>query len=300
MFPSPPGWEMRVIDNKYPIFDEKDIFTHEEYTVFVQRDDVFVERDAMGRDMLVIMSPYHIAPPSGMDYFNVLRLEQRITELELEKLHVEYVHIGRNSAGLPRKKKEKISGNEYYDMDDKMYSGASQEHPHERIISVPFVPRLILESYEKVENMARNNGHQHLFQRLLDSGGYTIEQGKRFALLADPTPKHTGGLVIAAYNAHNITELGECDLHELASMLMLGEQLLNIAYDGPPMTNYYRQSFRDCVTRFPDYVMNVRIVPRDPYKNGVHATVEEGMHLYVLTSDPQEVRDFMLDIKRGF
>ncbi len=295
-----PNWQLRVIDNKYPTFDERDIFSDTTYTLEAYHEGVLLQRDAKGKDIMVITSPHHTSPPENTDYSHILQLESIFIEKELAKDHVQYVHIGRNFVGLPRRKKEPISGNEYYTLEDGVVAGASLEHPHERIISMSIVPHVLLDSYRKVEEAASNNGKKWLYQELLDGGKLTIAEGKNFALLADPQPKHTGGLVVVAYKAQNITELNDDELNELGFMLRIGEQILNVMYDGPPLTTFFRQVFRKHKDEFPSYLMSVRLYPRDPRKNGVHATLEEGTHIYVITRSPESLAETARDLRKKY
>lgn len=67
VFPPPSGWDMHAIDNKYPVFDEEDFFTGEKYQGYVYERGEQLERDARGKDIVVVASPHHICPPAFAD-----------------------------------------------------------------------------------------------------------------------------------------------------------------------------------------------------------------------------------------
>jgi hypothetical protein len=132
-----------------------------------------------------------------------------------------------------------------------------------------------------------------MFKPILDDGSLTISQGEHFALLADPSPKHTGGLRVISRNGHkSILDLSDPELREFGALMQQGELLLQLAYGGVPYNVYLRQIFKEDISRYPSYVLNARLDPRGP-RNGIHALIEHGGGTICITEDPFDVAPFM-------
>ena len=327
VFPAAEGWEMRVIDNKFPITDERNIFTNEPYDKdFLLEHGDYSEVHAIGKDLIVIQTPYHNIRAGLLDYGKILTLEQEFTRREMEKDHVQYVTIFRNNSGFPirvrvpdsvrlsyfqqyvkngnenqDKKEENVNKEgstslptmEYYEFQGKM-SGASQTHPHERIVSMGIMPGKMLASYQKLERKMENRRNYHLYQEHVDRRELTLKEGKDFVLMVDPVPSHIGGLVIIAENVRNILELDNNTKEELAYFIQLGQTLVDVCNAGCPSNSYFRQIFdkngyqRD----YPNYRLYCRIEPRV----NIHAGFELAVGIPVITAEPADIRGAMRDI----
>lgn len=288
------NWSARAMDNKFPMADEGVPMTENGIPIegvryrpeYIINDGFVTDRHAVGKDYIILLSPFHIFAPRSIDHFKNLQLAQLLTERELRKGQ-QYVVIGRNSPGLPVKKKEPFSGREYYTFEDsKQLGAASRVHPHDRVVSLRVLPDYMQNSYEKVENRSRENGNAWLYQPLIESDDLTIKKGKYFVLLANPVPKHNGGLVIAARSARNILELDDGQLKELGDTMKYAEELIDMMFGFPPFTVYFKQIF---VRDYPHYVLNVRFEPRGP-NNGVPGFFEYGTGISGITLEPKEVK----------
>lgn len=294
LFPASSGWEMRAIDNKFPIFDERDFFSGEDYREgYMAQRKGFLEMDAIGKDYMIIYSSHHVQTANHLDFLRILNLEREFARREIEKEHVQYVQIFRNNAGLPRRKLEPLSGSEYYEIDGSA-SGASQAHPHGRVLSMHFLPEKLLRSYERKEERMEESSSD------IDDD-FVIKNGEEFVLMADPAPRHSGSLVVVARNARNILEISDTQLEELGNMIQLGQRLVDVRYDGVPSNVYFRQIFDktvyvngngdeiDLLRKYPHYRMYVRIDPR----TSVWAGLELATGIVAVTTAPADVRNTM-------
>jgi len=291
------NWETRAIDNMYPTFDQQNI-RGEGKPRYSTRETVLLSgsmrvMDAVGKDIMILEARHHISPM--VDRYQTLRLHQLMAEMETGKPHVRWVLNGQNYSGLPVKARDEFGDRrEYYTHANwAERSGASGIHRHGRVISYCILPGDIEESYQRVESAAQDGGYQWMFKPILDEGSLTISQGEHFALLADPAPKHSGGLRVISRNGHrNILDLLDPELREFGALMQQGELLLQLAYGGVPYNVYMRQIFKGDINRYPSYVLNARLDPRGP-RNGTHALIEHGGGTICITEDPFDVAPFM-------
>ena len=228
IFPGENGWIMRVIDNKFPLVDKVDFATGAVYGNHKERDGLVDKMDAKGKDFMILVSPSHIVPAHSIDFVTLAKLEKIFAKREMEDPNIGYVSIFSNNAGLPQKKfldvpkvglevlikyfkgyklapsvDTLLKYSEAYYKSDGTLSGASQPHPHARVISLPILPRWIEEGYKRTEENAAGNGKTSFHDSYLRQG-LLIEEVKYFSLVADPVPEFNGGLLIIAKERQNI------------------------------------------------------------------------------------------------
>ncbi|MBI2101878.1 hypothetical protein HYT53_04685 [Candidatus Woesearchaeota archaeon] len=319
-------WVMRVIENKNPLVDREDFFTGEIYEN--HRESGVVDRmDAKGKDWMIIPSPYHIVPVYKLDFETLTIIEQIFTARELKDPDIMYVVVGSNNAGLPKKvmppfllrhnynnladrvrsmmnghaneaekdikalEELKIYSEGYYEPAGDR-SGNSQTHPHDRVISLPLLSKWVEEGYKRTEEKARSNGRTSFYD-YLKKANLVIEEGKYFALVADPVPEFNGGLLVISRYRQNITEMDESELKELGQLRRLGRVILEILYNGVASNDYTIQTFNDERIKYSNTRFSLSLVPR----KSVQAVLELSTKIVGLDTDPKELAGTMKYLK---
>lgn len=329
IFPGEPEWingeaKMRVIDNKFPITDKRDFATGYVYYGNHREIGGLVDRmDARGKDYVIVLSTEHIVPPKLMDFLSFAKLEQIFTKREIEDPDIGYVCVGSNNAGLPRKVippyvkeinpdalRECVNGDSYISSEAARsievilrYSngyyepagekaGASQGHPHGRVISLPILPKWVEEGYIRTEEKISRNGGESFYESLKKEG-LLITEGKYFALAADPVPEFNGGQLILAKERQNIVEMNEEELKELGGLRRLGRIMEEILCNGAPSNDYMVQTFGHYREIYPHSRFILFLVPR----TNVQAFLELGTKIVGLDTDPRQLAETMRNLK---
>ncbi|MCX8147174.1 MAG: hypothetical protein N3D84_01765 [Candidatus Woesearchaeota archaeon] len=331
IFPGQPGADIRLIDNKNPLFDLVCYDTGYRYTGNVIEDGCFFSIDAKGKDYVLIKTKHHIATPLHIDYFNISKLEQIFTKKELEKNGARYVLVGSNNAGLPKlvmppygvegedeqgkivsiltylfeKANPTLDGRReemkkfietlisnargYYESIGYL-SGASQPHPHGRIISMPLLPPWIEHSYKSSEELSKKT-KKNVYEMLMRDEWLIVDDGK-FAIIANPTPDHSGEIMLVAKEAHNLTELTDEELWEFSNKRRLAQTLIDMRYSALPSNTYTLQTFGDDIEKYPATRLIMVFSPRTSTK----AVLELGTHIDAYTTMPETVAKDMIYI----
>lgn len=331
IYPGQNGWDnspwlMRVIDNMRPLADRVDFETGVVYGNNRTKDGLVETMDAKGKDYVVIISPHHIVTAHTIDFGAMAKLEQIFTGRELKDPDIGYVSVFSNNAGLPQKKfldipksgdlevllrqllhssdgnispeaKDALTATinrlEGYYKSDGFLSGASQPHPHARVISLPVLPKRVEEGYTRVEN---DIGNENLFHDYFLKQGLLIEEGRYFSLVADPVPEYNGGLLIIAKERQNIVEMSNDELKELGRMRGLARVMQEILYGGLPSNDYMVQTFGDQRSKYPNTRFSLALVPR----GNVHAGLELGTKIVGLFMDPKVLAESMKHLKEKY
>ena len=96
-------WNMRVIDNMFPLTDRIDFISGYVYGNHRDVETIVETMDAKGKDFVVVLSPSHIVPAYLIDFERLALIEQIFTRRELEDPDIKYVIAGSNNPGLTRK-----------------------------------------------------------------------------------------------------------------------------------------------------------------------------------------------------
>lgn len=160
--PDHPGWQIRVVPNKFPALQPGSPPPKKTSAIFqwmegVGVHEVIIETPGHNQE-ITELSPEHLA-----EILKVYRL--RIQAIE-EEYHHQYVQVFKN------KGKE---------------AGASLSHPHSQIIATPIVPKRIKEEIYGAERLYRNHFRECAFCRMLkeemNSGQRLVYKNSRFVVL---------------------------------------------------------------------------------------------------------------------
>lgn len=131
--PDSPGWEVRVVPNKFAALEETEV--SEEH-----RKGIFVSFGARGRHEVIIEDPAHGASYDTQEEAQLLKVflawQERLREAARKK-DLKYTQIFKNYG-----KK----------------AGASLAHPHSQLVSLPLVPAKVQAEMEKAESYRRFEG----------------------------------------------------------------------------------------------------------------------------------------------
>ncbi|MBI2657127.1 hypothetical protein HYX08_00350 [Candidatus Woesearchaeota archaeon] len=307
---------MRVIDNKFPLTDKKDFFTGFVYKTDRNGDGLVHTIGAKGKDYVIVIDSRHIVPAYMLDFRTLAKLEQSFVKRELEDPDIQFVLVGSNNPGIPRKVISPVFGDLNLDVlvaaldqssdpdvlkqrdvlishRDGHYesaakeAGASQIHNHGRILSVPIVPKKVERIYRSIDAKTSAEGSTRFFEKL-EREGYLVEPGKHFDIFADPLPQHNGGLVVVAKERKNMVEMDDSELEEYADMRKLGRMLHEIHFPGVASNDVALQLFRNHGPPYASARFMLHQVPR----TNVHAFVEM-VGIIGLDTDPKDFAETM-------
>jgi UDPglucose--hexose-1-phosphate uridylyltransferase len=159
--PDSPGWQVRVVPNKFPAFAEG--AKVDEFSA------MFPRRAGEGSHEVIIHTPDHhksLATMTAEEVELVLRVYKQRYRVNSEKPDVSYIHIIVNH------------GRE---------SGASLEHSHSQLLGVPLVPPLVKQELAGASRHYKSTGECvfcSLMKRELGAGARVVAETDGFVALA--------------------------------------------------------------------------------------------------------------------
>jgi len=263
-------------------------------------EQIFTKRELEDPDILYVCVgsnnaglPRKILPPFMRD----VHLDALIRYMaKLEEVASKNGGIPKEAEGIAEESKKTLdillrNSNGYYESIG-IISGASQAHVHKRVLSLPIHPPWIEEGYIRTEQKATTNGRASFYD-YVKKEELLIEEGKYFALIADPVPEFSGGLLVIARDRQNIVEMDRAELAELGSLRKLGRVMHEILYGGLPSNDYMIQTFKEDCLKYPNTRFNLSLVPR----KSVQAFLELGTKIVGLDGDSKELASTMRYLK---
>lgn len=244
------GWLVKSIYNKYPIIDNKS-------------DKVY------GLHEVMIDTNRH-----NGNFYNM-------TEREFENLITMYKH---------RSYELKNKDNVEYVSIFKNYlrqAGASLDHPHSQIITLPFVPPeiknelLVAEEYFKINKRCM---YENLIKEEINLDERMIYNGEKFIVIIPAATKYTGEIRIIFKDKISFEDISDSSINELAQLL---EKLFKKIYEVEGnipfniLIHTYPKNY-DCNKFFNSHI---HIIPRKYSFGGF----ELGTGLYVSSRKPEEI-----------
>ena len=275
--PNGPGWEIRVIPNRYPALAiEGD---HERRAVGmydrmrgVGAHEVFVESPEHGLDMAE-MDPTHLEKI-------LLQYQERLKDLGRDP-RFKYVLIFRNHGAV---------------------AGATLAHPHTQLIATPITPRAIAQELESAWH------HYHLKERCIycdmlaqevDSGERIVSLDEHFAVLTPYASRFPfEAMVIPRRHCHSFAEEPRTTLVALAHCLkdfmarlkaVLRDPPYNFVFHTAPNTETVvrRRNYWDTLSV--DFHWHIEVLPRLTKVAGF----EWGTGFYINPTAPEEAAAFL-------
>ncbi len=279
--PNQPGWQVRVVPNKFPALriegnlDRKGIGVHD-------------RMNGVGAHEVIIETPQHnlnLADAPIEHIKRVLRMyRERLVDL-LRDQRFKYILIFRNY-GAP--------------------AGASLSHPHTQIIATPVTPLTLAEEL----NSAKEHYQQKerclmcdMIQQELESGERIVVAGDQFVALAPFASRFPFEVLLAPrHHHHSFAEISDEMIHHLA--LTLKEVLLRSkkCLNDPPYNFLIhtipnvkarprRRDYWDTIEV--DFHWHIELMPRLTRIAGF----EWGTGFYINPTAPEEAAKYLRDVE---
>lgn len=277
--PNGPGWQIRVIPNKYPaLMIEGDLDR--------RGVGMYDRMRGVGAHEVIIDSPEHGLHVGAMDPIHLETLlgvyQERLRDLRRDP-RFKYVLIFKNHGAV---------------------AGATLDHPHTQIIATPVTPRAIAQEFESALN------HYHLKERCIycdllaqeiDSGDRIVGLDEHFAVLAPYASRFPFEMMlIPRRHCHSFAEeprsvmvaLARC-LKDLMARLksVLRDPPYNFVFHTAPNTETLvrRRNYWDTLPY--DFHWHLEVLPRLTRVAGF----EWGSGFYVNPTSPEEAAAFLRD-----
>lgn len=195
--PNAPGWQVRVVPNKYPALELR--------TPTPAGVTPYRQTAARGCHEVIIETPHH---DRGLAAFGVEELElvlsvyrQRLQALKARR-GVRAVAVFRNEGAA---------------------AGASQKHAHSQVLALPLVPRrLAQEVLASCRHLQRRGSCVtcEMIQHECDRGTRLVKENRHFAALASFAPRFPYETwILPKSHAHDFAECEGPELHSLAAVV---------------------------------------------------------------------------------
>jgi UDPglucose--hexose-1-phosphate uridylyltransferase len=269
--PNTPGWNVRVVPNKFPALQV-------EGNLDRQGEGMFDRMNGIGAHEVIIETPDHDRPLAMMTEQEIERVfwacRERMLDLKRD-FRLRYILIFKNH-GAP--------------------AGATLAHPHSQLIALPIVPELVRQEID--------GARQHfqfkercvfcdIVHQELGDGRRVIEQNADVVALAPYAPRFAFETWLLPRRHGSRFE--EAERHEYASLARLLKtvlQRLNRALEVPPFNLVVHTSpFSEDVAN--EYHWHVEIMPKLTRVAGF----EWGTGFYINPTSPEEAAQVLRDVK---
>lgn len=269
--PNQPGWDLRVISNKYPALVVEGDMTREP-------KGMYDSMDGIGAHEVIIETPFHacdIVDMSAREVRDILwAYRERMTDLERD-IRFKYILVFKNHGEA---------------------AGASLEHAHSQLIAMPIVPKRIA---EKIEGAARYYSFKErcvfcdiVRQEISDDERIIRDYDSFIAFepYASRFPFET--CIIPKSHQSSFLETSEGDFTILAECLKDVLTRLNLALNNPPYN--YMLCTRPTSSECRDYFhWHLEIIPKLTKVAGF----EWGSGFYINPTRPEDAADFLRKVQ---
>jgi UDPglucose--hexose-1-phosphate uridylyltransferase len=269
--PNTPGWNVRVVPNKFPALQV-------EGNLDRQGEGMFDRMNGIGAHEVIIETPDHDRPLAMMSEQEIERVfwacRERMLDLKRD-FRLRYILIFKNH-GAP--------------------AGATLAHPHSQLIALPIVPELVRQEID--------GARQHfqfkercvfcdIVHQELGDGRRVIEENADIVALAPYAPRFAFETWLLPKRHGSRFE--EAERHQYASLARLLKsvlQRLNRALEVPPFNLVVHTSpFSEDVAN--EYHWHVEIMPKLTRVAGF----EWGTGFYINPTSPEEAAQVLRDVK---
>lgn len=276
-----PGWEVRVIPNKYPVL-------RIEGSLDLRGIGAYDRMNGVGAHEVVIETPQHSLhlADAPLDQIEVLLriYRERLVDL-LRDQRFKYVLIFKNHGAA---------------------AGALLSHPHTQIIATPVMPSALSEELHAARDHYRDKDRClfcDLIQQDLESGERIVATGEQFIALTPFASRFPFEIFIGPrHHRHSFAEASDDMLHHLAAMLKevllrikkcLGDPPYNFLIHTIPNVKAMSRHVLDWETMELDFHWHIELIPRLMQVAGF----EWGTGLYINPTAPEEAAKCLRDIE---
>ncbi|MBU1671546.1 MAG: DUF4921 family protein [Actinobacteria bacterium] len=270
--PNTPGWSVRVVPNKFPVFESGG--------PPVSGTALFPRRNAEGIHEVIIHSPDHDASLATLEPDQVeliLRVYRQRYRAHRENPSIRYLHFIINH------------GRE---------SGASREHSHSQLFGVPLVPPLVHQELAGASWHQTSRG-ECVFCRItseeMDGVRRVVLRTKKYVVIAPFASRLPFELwVLPREHQESFDMVDDEQLEDLAHVMkdVLGRY--REGFDDPPYNAYLHTSPCDG-TEYPYYHWHFELIPKLTTPGGF----EMGTSMWINVTTPEDASDFLSGRSQG-
>ena len=245
--PNTPGWQVRVVPNRFPALCLKEVLQRKEI-------GIFGEVTGVGAHEVIIESPHHRKTFVDFDLPHLTKIlsafRQRSLDLKKDR-RLRYILLFKNYGSQ---------------------AAASLEHPHSQLIATPVTPRYVKEELEGSRSYYGLKGRCifcEIIIQEIESEVRVIEIKKDFAVLAPFASRFPFEMwILPRHHSPDFDRTPDKELIGLAGALSSTLRRLSSALNDPP----YNLIFHTAPNRIPrrgywdtieeDYHWHIEIIPR--------------------------------------
>lgn len=262
-----PGWNLRVVPNKYPALQIEGDLSRE-------GEGMFDRMNGIGAHEVVVETPEHNSTLAEMPLKNIENLlwafRDRVLDLKKDK-RFRYVLIFKNEG---------------------IAAGASLEHPHSQLIALPIIPKLAAEELAGAKtyfNYKERCVYCDIIMQERNDGVRIIEENADFIAIAPFAPRFQFETWILPKLHESLFENAQKREYEhLAKMLKILMQKIGRVLENPPYNMIIHSSpFAENCHDY--YHWHLEIMP----KLSKVAGFEWGTGFYINPTSPEEAAQFL-------
>jgi UDPglucose--hexose-1-phosphate uridylyltransferase len=268
--PNGPGWDVRVVPNKYPALEV-------EGNLDRQGEGLFDKMNGIGAHEVIIETPDHSATLATMPASAVERVlwayRERVLDLKQDK-RFRYILIFKNHGAA---------------------AGASLVHPHSQLIALPVIPRNVR---DEISGAHRHYEHKErcvycdIVRQELESRVRVISENADFVAVSPYAPRFPfeTWLLPKRHGAH-FEDAPRHEYESLARMLKETLQRMNRALESPPFNLIVHSApFAEAAGEF--YHWHIEIMPKLTKVAGF----EWGSGFYINPTAPEEAAAVLREV----
>lgn len=268
--PNGPGWDVRVVPNKYPALEV-------EGTLDRQGEGLFDKMNGIGAHEVIIETPNHSASLATMPASAVERVlwafRERVLDLK-QDTRFRYILIFKNHGAA---------------------AGASLVHPHSQLIALPVIPRNVR---DEISGARRHYEHKErcvycdIVRQELDSRVRVISENADFVAVSPYAPRFPFETwLLPKRHGARFEDAPRHEYESLARMLKETVQRMNRALESPPFNLIIHSApFSESADDF--YHWHVEIMPKLTKVAGF----EWGSGFYINPTAPEEAAAVLREV----
>jgi UDPglucose--hexose-1-phosphate uridylyltransferase len=268
--PNGPGWDVRVVPNKFPALQvEGDLDRHGE--------GLFDKMNGIGAHEVIIETPDHKASLATLPATAVERVlwafRERVLDLKQDK-RFRYILIFKNHGAA---------------------AGASLDHTHSQLIALPVIPRNVR---DEITGARQHYQHKErcvycdIVRQELDQRARVISENADFVAVSPYAPRFPFETwLLPKRHGSNFEEAPRHEYETLARILKDTLQRMNRALESPPFNLIIHSApFTESATDF--YHWHVEIMPKLTKVAGF----EWGSGFYINPTAPEEAAEVLREV----
>jgi len=265
--PNTPGWQLRVIPNKFPALQIEGHLRQ-------RADGIYDKMNGVGAHEVIVESPEHdhaLTDFSEIQVQNIfLAYRSRILDLHNDP-RFRYVMVFKNHG---------------------LAAGASLTHPHSQLIATPIVPKRVSEELKGSDAYYRYKDRCvfcDIINQELEDNRRVIDENAHFLAIAPYAPRCPFETwLLPKSHKPFFEESSNDELLDLSKILLSVMKRLNIVLENPPYNILIHNSPFDY--KYTDsYHWHIEIMPRSTWIAGF----EWGTGFYINPTPPEEAAEFL-------